>query len=70
MGNWHLSVQGVGPHHSGKPTDADALGKELVAKLRQAGHQITHASLHHPAADELHQPGAQHPQTAPHPTAG
>jgi hypothetical protein len=31
----------------------------MVTRLQQAGHQITHASLHHGAAEELHRPGAQ-----------
>lgn len=38
MGNWHISVIGVGAHHNGLPQDADAMAKAFVEALVKEGH--------------------------------
>lgn len=45
MGNWHLSIRGVGAHHNGQPTDADQIAQRVVQELRAAGQQIDDASF-------------------------
>ncbi len=45
MGNWNINIQGTGPHHNGKPQDADFIANELVAMLRGMGHTITSAGF-------------------------
>jgi hypothetical protein len=46
MGNWHLSVQGVGAHHNADhPSDADRMFARFVGDLKAAGHSVTVASM-------------------------
>lgn len=48
MGNWNINIQGIGSHHTGNSAvDADAAAIELVATLRERGHQIESASFTH-----------------------
>lgn len=52
MGNWHISIEGVGPHHNdGCTFDADKVARDTVRALRKAGHRITHASFTYGGAD-------------------
>lgn len=45
MGNWNISISGVGIHHNGRPDDADAMFVKTVDELKAAGHTITHAEI-------------------------
>ena len=46
MGNFHISVQGVGIHHNkGRHDDADVLFAKFVAELKSFGHVITAATI-------------------------
>ncbi len=46
MGNWNITVQGIGCHHNGKPEiDADLLASEFVKNLIQAGQDIEVATF-------------------------
>lgn len=45
MGNWHISIQGTGPHHNNLESDADNLSKELVKLLKKHGHTIESATF-------------------------
>ncbi len=46
MGNWHISIQGVGCHHNGdKEFDADRLVKEFVQTLIRHGHLVERADF-------------------------
>ena len=48
MGNWNVSIQGMGAHHNhDNPTDADRMAKTFVDLLRKAGHSIESASFTH-----------------------
>lgn len=38
MDRWTLVISGGGAHHSGSPTDIDALASEFLAKLKASGH--------------------------------
>lgn len=54
MGNWNISITGVGVHHNDKPGDADRIAQEAVDRLKAAGHSITHASFTHGGGVDLH----------------
>lgn len=50
MGDWHISIKGVGVHHNAKrgldvPDDADRMAREFVAKLKAARHVIHEATI-------------------------
>lgn len=45
MGNWNISIRGVGPHHNGIKDDVEQIASRLVAELRAAGHSIASASV-------------------------
>jgi hypothetical protein len=56
MGNFHISIQGVGVHHNFKkgedgkvigqnPADADLLFKKFVEEMKSHGHNISFASI-------------------------
>jgi len=51
MGRYTITIIGQGPHgipgHPPKPEDADVIGKDLVADLKQGGHQIESADIHY-----------------------
>jgi hypothetical protein len=54
MGNWNITIQGVGPHHNGKPdVDADLAARELVQKLIAQGQRIESASFTYGAEEWL-----------------
>jgi len=54
MGNWNITIRGVGQHHNkGASDDADTMAKAFVAALKNAGHAITDASITYGAAEEL-----------------
>lgn len=61
MGNYNITIQGVGPHHNtDHDGDADKLAKLLVTQLRDSGHLIYHASITFGSQESLHAvvPGA------------
>lgn len=46
MGNWVINIEGTGQHHNGQhPKDADVLAIAIVKTLREAGHNVEHASF-------------------------
>ena len=45
MGTYKIIVDGVGPHHNGNPSDAEALTRDFVGKLRVAGHNVLSATF-------------------------
>lgn len=56
MGNWNISIRGVGAHHNwqdaegnpgGNPKDADRMARRFVRELKEAGHSITGAEITH-----------------------
>ncbi len=54
MGNWHISIEGVGFHHNSKmPEDANRMAKKFAEDLKAAGHSVTKATFTHGAADDL-----------------
>lgn len=53
MGDWNITIRGVGPHHNGSSDDADRLAAGLVATLKNAGHTVIEASITCGRRDEL-----------------
>lgn len=54
MGNWNISINGVGQHHNGDDkNDADELAKKLVRDLVEAGQSVTGATFTNGAADDM-----------------
>lgn len=46
MGDWHISIQGVGCHHNKDyPADANRMARKFVEDLRAAGHTVTEATF-------------------------
>lgn len=57
MGNWNITIRGVGIHHNRKqPTDANRMAAEFVKKLKDAGHMIVAASITHGGEENLVDP--------------
>lgn len=58
MGNWNITIRGVGFHHNGKsiPEDANRLAAKFVRELKEAGHQIDEASFTCGSADDIKDP--------------
>jgi len=58
MGNWNMTVVGVGCHHNtNNLADADAMFRTFVGQLKEAGHTIDHASITYGGAEVC--PGAE-----------
>lgn len=53
MGNWNITIEGVGPHHNDRDFDADFMAKAFVKALKDAGHIIRYASFVHGAATDI-----------------
>jgi len=54
MGQFHISIEGMGIHHNKKtPNDANRLAKEFVDKLKAIGHTVTKASFTSGGSDDL-----------------
>lgn len=58
MGNWHMSIQGIGSHHNPSyDRDADKLMRKFVDELRAAGHTVDYATFTFGGRQDLHKPG-------------
>ena len=54
MGDWNITIQGVGPHHNDKPDiDVDWMAKEFVKQLKKAGQTIKCSSITYGGAHTL-----------------
>lgn len=61
MGNWNISIEGLGSHHNGADAvvkelneyDADKLAKKFVKELKHHGHIVDKASFTHGGAESL-----------------
>lgn len=53
MGNWSISIEGVGPNNNSLPTDADAIAQNIVDALKNAGQNVTKASFTYGGSKEL-----------------
>jgi hypothetical protein len=54
MGNWNISINGIGQHHnSDKEHDADELAKKLVLDLIEAGQSVSSATFTNGSADDM-----------------
>lgn len=54
MGNWNITIQGVGCHHNKDlPQDADRMSKKFVEDLKSAGHTVESATFTYGGKEEL-----------------
>jgi len=54
MGDWHISIRGVGAHHNKNyPADANRLARGFVESLKSAGHTIKAAHFTHGGEEDL-----------------
>lgn len=53
MGNWNLSIEGIGAHHNGIHNDVDSLAKQFVKILLEKGHTVTKASFTYGGAENI-----------------
>lgn len=52
MGNWTIVVQGTGIHHNRlEERDANRMTADFVQRLKDAGHQVDHATFAHGGVD-------------------
>lgn len=55
MGNWNITIRGIGPHHNeDSPEDANRMASAFVRQLKNAGHIIVSASITHGGEDDIH----------------
>jgi len=53
MGNWSISIEGIGCHHNDDAEDADRIARETVAKLKEVGHNISRATFTSGISEDL-----------------
>lgn len=54
MGNFNISIEGVGIHHNkNTPNDANRMAQKFVKELEAAGHTIQKATITHGGKDDL-----------------
>lgn len=53
MGNWHISIRGIGPHHNMSRNDANALAADLVERLVRAGQTVIESSFTYGGCDDV-----------------
>lgn len=53
MGNWNLTIEGVGAHHNiDNPNDANRLAEAVVELLEQHGQSVTHTKFTYGGAED------------------
>lgn len=45
MGNWNMTIQGVGPHGNGIEADIEQIFKRVLEEVKANGHIILHSSV-------------------------
>jgi hypothetical protein len=55
MGNWHISIEGVGIHHNSpnEERDANNMAREFTRKLAKAGHFLTKSTFTHGGSEDF-----------------
>jgi hypothetical protein len=54
MGNWNISINGVGAHHNKRfKKDVNRMTAQFVQALKDAGHSVTSATFTHGGADDV-----------------
>lgn len=57
MGNWNISIEGVGAHHNTDyPKDANKMAESFAVALKDAGHKVTKATFTFGGAQDLAEP--------------
>jgi len=45
LGNWNMTIQGVGAHGNGIEADIEQIYKRVLEEVKAGGHNIVHASI-------------------------
>jgi len=45
MGDWSVTIRGVGPHHNQQPTDVEQIAAKAIVQLKEAGHNVVSATV-------------------------
>ena len=54
MGQWNITIRGTGSHHNKKnPNDANRMAARFVGELKEAGHNVTGATITFGAEDDV-----------------
>jgi hypothetical protein len=54
MGNWNITIRGVGIHHNtSNPADANIMTAAFVRALKDAGHSVIAASFTYGAEEDM-----------------
>ena len=54
MGNWNISINGLGAHHNQDyPEDANKMAAKFVKDLKEAGHTVIDATFTHGGREDL-----------------
>ncbi len=54
MGNWNITIRGIGSHHNRKHLeDANRMAAQFVADLKAAGHTVVAASFTYGGEDDI-----------------
>lgn len=66
MGNWNISIHGVGSHHNKDyERDADRMAARFVEDLKRAGHSVSKATITHGAESDITDGAAYEEQRQP-----
>jgi hypothetical protein len=64
MGNWNITIRGVGAHHNKDyPKDANIMTADFVRSLKEAGHTVIAASFTHGGEEDLTHVKNEEPKT-------
>jgi len=65
MGNWNISIRGVGPHHNAKDFDAEQIAARFVDELKRNGHTVVSAEVTYGGVEVLEDGryGGERPQS-------
>jgi len=55
MGNWNISIEGIGIHHNKVEKDANEMARKFVKALKEAGHNVNKASFTYGGAEDLNE---------------
>lgn len=58
MGDWNISIRGLGSHHNSQPADAERMAAKFVKELRAAGHSVKAATFTFGGEEDLDKPAA------------
>jgi len=56
MGDWVITIRGIGAHHNGKDYDADKIAQDFVHELKRQGHDRVEGTFNFGGCQKLNKP--------------